>query len=279
MQKLFGVFESTDRPESFLNGNVLIRLKTEDHSMISMIKTEPQGIRRRVAIVLVSAFFLQQGIAADTQNPVDHQKQYEGLLTLASGSNPKAKHDLFIYVYEHSSSLRSHRREAMNMLIESAKLGYTDAQYNLGYMLMTGTWVDANDAEGVYWLTTAANKGHLSAQLWCGEWFLDRAYGSSGDMRAEYLSVAMDFLRYASDAERPDSGEVLEARRILGLALIRESVTDFEGWGLVQSAAMAGHAPAQESMAELVEMLNDAIGEGFDEARVLLDKYGGVESK
>lgn len=53
--------------------------------------------------------------------------------------------------------------EAMRLLMFSAEKGCCSAQYDLGHRLITGNGVQTNHAEGIAFITLAADKGHASS--------------------------------------------------------------------------------------------------------------------
>ena len=66
-----------------------------------------------------------------------------------------------------------------NPVLEArAKAGSLQAQYDLGERYLYGIHISVDTTNGIYWLTRAAEGGHLAAQLSLGDYFLttgDRA--------------------------------------------------------------------------------------------------------
>ncbi len=55
-------------------------------------------------------------------------------------------------------------KTAFNYILKAARLGLTEAQYNIGVMYSNGTGTKKSAKKALYWYRKSANQGHISAQ-------------------------------------------------------------------------------------------------------------------
>lgn len=179
------------------------------------------------------------------------QTQYEDLKAEALLGNAEDQLDAFLFVYQNASHFHDKLSEAFDFLVKSAEQGNIDGQYNLGYMLQTGTWIDKNEETALPWLLQAAERGHVRAQLWCGINFVNRFHESSNDADKDaYALNATHWLKRASD-----SG-IEQAKVLLATILINDEASREEGLNILKEAAAGGDKSAKEALDSMQELLD-----------------------
>ena len=123
-----------------------------------------------------------------------------------------------------------------------AEKGDADAAFNLGQAYRLGRGVPPSSASAKRWFESAANKGHVDAQVSLGLLLFD-----SGDRGA-----AMSWLRKAADKGEPRALLVVGTALFNGDGLPQDPV---RGYALVSRAAAQGLAPAQSTLAEMDKIM------------------------
>lgn len=126
--------------------------------------------------------------------------------------------------------------KAFDGLLKLAKDADPKAQYNIGYMYITGNGVQKDQMEGFYWMRKAAGRGNVPAQYTLGYMYFHGYWGAikdfskafswltlasdNGDARAMYLlsliymngsgveknnAKALELLNKAADQEEPNA--------------------------------------------------------------------------
>ncbi|MEX2257946.1 MAG: tetratricopeptide repeat protein [Woeseia sp.] len=200
--------------------------------------------------------------------------KYENLRDLARSGNAESKFDAFIFVYEHASDLQDQAKEAVSFLFESAVAGNLDAQYNLGYLLQTGRWIERDEEKALLWLLEAASRGHITAQVRCGIVYQKKYYEANSDLghngnlrRPELREEAENWFREVISNGRPEQPEVLVATESLGRLLVREKPESDEGWDLLKEAAQLGYEPAIGTLRALMPALRESASESYEPAK------------
>ena len=205
-------------------------------------------------------------VAAADETLVDDKQirmEFQKRIARANVGDANAKFAVFAHVWRYANRFETDDlREAADYLIAAAKDGHTEAQYNLGYMMFTGTWFDEDKKGAIPWLALAANDGYPSAQYWAGIAFRMEARQLTDEQEvANYHRAAIRWLRQAVEAGIDD------ARFYLGDALVYFPEHLNEGIQYLREAANDGHELAKEQLplalelAEQLEQLEDAARE------------------
>jgi len=193
-----------------------------------------------LAFVTLPASAGCQNGGLDTKSAEVH-REYEQLHRKAMSGAASEKLAAFLFVYENADALDTQAQEAVDFLTESAALGNTDAEYNLGYLLQTGTWVGADQDSAREFLLRAANDGHEVAQFWLGINYADRFFLESN---------AIEKRRYFSEAEvwfqRASAAGIDSATVRLGVLLLFDAEREAEGVSILEKAASNGSAAAAD---------------------------------
>ena len=123
-----------------------------------------------------------------------------------------------------------------------AEGGDADAQFNLGQAYRLGRGVPINLAAAKTWFERAANTGHLDAETTLGLLLFQNGEQSNG----------LKWLKKAAEQGEP------RALLVYGTALYNgDGVTQdrIDGYAYVAKAAAQGLAPAQQTLAELDQMM------------------------
>lgn len=179
---------------------------------------------------------------------VDIRACYSSLHQEASSGNTQAQFEAFIYVYEHGNELGDFASEAVGFLAEAAGKGHTEAQYNIGYMLLTGTWVDKDREQALIWLQLAANKANPRAQFLVGTDYYKQFLESDDPTdQGQKLEGAIKWLRMSAE-----SGYV-GAKSFLGSILVADPEHKEYAIRMLRDAANAGDQRAKDELQQLVE--------------------------
>ena len=119
-----------------------------------------------------------------------------------------------------------------------AEKGDADAAFNLGQAFRLGRGVPADSAQAKRWFETAANKGHVDAQVSLGLLLFD-----SGERGA-----AMSWLKKAADKGEPRALLVVGTALFNGDGIKQDRVL---GYAYVSRAAAQGLAPASSTLADM----------------------------
>src|SRR5678815_2613603 len=126
-----------------------------------------------------------------------------------------------------------------------ADKGNADAAFNLGQAYRLGRGVPADASQAKRWFETAANKGHLDAQVSLGLLLFD-----SGDR-----ATAMRWLKKAADKGEPRALLVVGTALFNGDGLPQDPIL---GYAYVSRAAAQGLAPAKSTLAEMDKIMTVA---------------------
>ena len=92
--------------------------------------------------------------------------------------------------YENGTGVEKDIAVAFTYYQTAAELGNLDAQFNLGFCLISGSCGTVDETAGFKWLLKAANAGHVSAKYYAGLCY-DRGMGVDKD-EAMALSLFID---------------------------------------------------------------------------------------
>lgn len=217
-------------------------------------------------VTLIACSTDSQPLADQSVKDAEIREEFIELKSTANDGTAEHKLDAFLFVYQNASILSEHAEVAFEYLVAAAEMGNVDAQYNLGYMLQSGTWIQKDEEAALPWLLLAAQNGKPNAQLWTGVNFLNKYYESSDeDLQQEYMLNATRWLRAASE-----SG-VLAADEFLVRALFINPETRSEGIDILKRAATAGNDSALETLRDLADFLEEMLVEGHPSAKDDLD--------
>jgi TPR repeat protein len=124
-----------------------------------------------------------------------------------------------------------------------AQKGDSDAAFNLGQAYRLGRGVPADSGQAKKWFETAANKGHVDAQVSLGLLLFD-----SGDR-----TTAMSWLKKAADKGEPRALLVVGTALFNGDGLKQDPIL---GYAFVSRAAAQGLAPAKTTLAEMDKIMS-----------------------
>jgi len=123
-----------------------------------------------------------------------------------------------------------------------AEKGDADAAFNLGQAYRLGRGVPADSGQAKKWFETAANKGHVDAEVSLGLLLFD-----NGDR-----PTAMRWLKKAADQGEPRALLVVGTALFNGDGLKQDPTL---GYAFVSRAAAQGLAPAKTTLAEMDKIL------------------------
>lgn len=173
---------------------------------------------------------------------------YEQLRDAANTGGDDAKLDAFIFVYEHGVVLQDHVDEALKFLLDSAVAGNSEAQYNLGFLMQTGTWLDKDVDAALPWLSMAASAGIVRAEFLLVTNHYTRYLtlkSTDGQLAQEHFDQSLIWLG------RADTSGYLDATSMLARILLGMDSNSERGLELLRKAASAGDELAIEKLALL----------------------------
>jgi len=156
------------------------------------------------------------------------------------------------------------QQESLNSLLEKAKRGDPEVQFNLGHMYNTGRGVAQDYAEAVRWFRKAADQGHTDAQVNLGHMYYT-GQGVTGNH-----DEAARWSRKAADQGNADAQVLLGAMYYTGEG-VAQDYTEAYMW-LNFAASRAGgsqqsrYADERDRLAKL--MIAEQIAEAQRRARV-----------
>ena len=229
--------------------------------------------------ILFTVFLLVSQLAACSDKVADevpaHSRtnDYGTLESTAAQGDASDKFALFVHVYEGLPETYSHVDVAVRYLEEAAMGGHSNAQFNLGYLLVNGELVERDEETGVLWLQKAAEGGVRRANLWLGIAYFER-YNRQKDSSPSLASDSFGRLEYWL---RPVIGREndylsLAAQETLGRAYLRQSVFNEDGWSHLFDAATKGFAPAENSLRQMRVILQAELDGGFEEVEPLISR-------
>lgn len=202
--------------------------------------------------------------------------QYEILRQLALAGDAKYRYGLFTFADEHRSEIPDLYEDAFQFLIQSAREGYVESEYLLGYMTLTGDSKELSVEEGVNLLQSASSKGHGRARYWLAEYYMSRWYGrafssatgvpSGPKYSDDDFCLAKKLFESLILEEKDEPDLVLAGKLRLGTLLLAHSMDDDKGWELLFELASAGYQPARERLKKMRGMLARGAEKGFDDA-------------
>ena len=178
----------------------------------------------------------------------------------------------FTFANENARILEDFMPEAVQFLVDAANSGHADAQYNLGYLVESGRWLEKNEEYALDLYERAARQGQPNAELRVGlARFRSYFSETDGQLKSRLLAEAECWLRKTIDSDRllPSSSTVVDAKGWLGQVLLVRAPDDAEGLKLLQEAAIAGNQTAIESLNDFYVITKEEAQASDADARVI----------
>lgn len=152
------------------------------------------------AKLVIALFYLDD---KDTTTPYRPKEAFEMLNNLTKNSTQSGEVHYWIAVcYEEGVSgvVESDLSKAFEHYMISAKLKYSDSQFQVGHMLSKGLGVKEDRLAAFEWLQAAAKQNHAKALYYVGIYY----YNGSGTI-ARNLDLARDYFKRAAELGVTDS--------------------------------------------------------------------------
>lgn len=251
----------------------IVRLVTTDNAMISIL---------RFLFLITCIAPLESKIWASESGDGDVRVRYEILRQLATSGDAVYQYGLFAFVDDHKSEIPDRYDEAFQFLVKSAKEGYVESEYLLGYMTLTGEADELSVEEGLDLLRSASQKGHGRSRYWLAEYYMSLWFGREFSAATEapdgpkyadkHFNSAKSLYESLIQEETDEPDLVRSAQLRLSTLLLANSIDDETGWKLLFDLADSGYSPARERLERLRAMLVKGVNEGFGEASELLSR-------
>lgn len=189
------------------------------------------------------------------------EDRYAELRQAAIVGDADDKLEAFFYVYEHLSELKSTAPEALQFLADAAARGNAEAQYNLGFLMQTGTLVKQDEERALPLLLLAAQQDYVPAQVWAGLNFLSRYFDAPEEERQLYFKNSERWLLQVRSNSTSEEIEWLVATEALGRLYLGEDCTRDEGVQMLEQASTGGYKPATKTLdqfGDLIEKWNNS---------------------
>lgn len=213
----------------------------------------PEGVFDEVTIEAVQAFRFQVDFNADVAPyPINvsqliqfdlrlkdkpsvakmYQQRLDELKQLAEDGHPTAQ-----YYYALAASSRSMIKDHVNLddvsvnewLLKAAQNGNADAQYQLGYNILTGKGCQVEKQKGINWIVYAAQQGHAKAARQAYQQLTQNKQLKASDKPPQYWlkqaadhgdpEAQLDYAQYLSQAPESTQAEVKTIEKYLDLYL------------------------------------------------------------
>lgn len=218
---------------------------------------------------LESAISMQENSPSDA----DIKKSYDELLCLAKAGDIEAKHEVFLTFYRSYPLLEGKAEEAFGYLVEAARQGLTDAQYNMGYLYSEGELVKEDKKFATEWLTLASNNGSTDASYILGVNYTlfarEEREASNTDNEQKFQEMSIHFLEIAVN-----SGH-LKATSMLGVKLLataRDQLAIDRAITLLKKAALEGDCDSMLHLGDAYEVMSLNLNDG-EMKKVSIDWY------
>lgn len=207
---------------------------------------------------LETAIVLQKNDPSDA----DIKKSYDALLCLAQKGESEAKHELFLTFYGSYPVLAEKGEEAFSFLVEAARSGDVDAQYNMGYLYYEGELVEKDEELAMEWLTFASDNGSAEAAYLLGNQYTLLAKAEHDqenfDEKKKLYNQSIHYLDLAVK-----KGHV-QATSMLGVTLLAtgDSETKIQrGLSLLKEAAAQGDIDSMLYLGDAYEAMSEALND------------------
>ncbi len=214
----------------------------------------------------------------DVQAP-DSALEYRILKELAQTGDARPKFQAFQHVYSRPELYEEYLEEAIDFLIDAARLGDIEAQYVIGYMQLRGELVNQDVRSALEWLRSAGEGGHHSASFWIG-YHYSRAFieAPEGDNAISNFGAAEEWLQRTIQANNADQELAYEAALRLGRMYIAKSSRDERGWKILVDLAKVGYQPAINTIERMKKFYLQLEASGEPKASELLMLIDRLES-
>lgn len=215
----------------------------------------------KILLFLIVIIFGQSvaGMLLDDRENSEPAGQHKCSVELMGSSSAKDKYALFQRIFQNADSTREEKTAALKYLGEAAEAGLSEAQFELGVVILNGKWL-ANDLNrAIGWFMAAAEQDHAVAQMTVGGLLYEVAIDEhDSDTRTLLMENSVYWLQLAVKRNDLSADDHLLAKTYLGRSLTYLSPTDLNGWQILKSAACAGSPDAQvivDSSMEVAEKL------------------------
>lgn len=210
----------------------------------------------------------------------DVRVRYEILRQLATSGDAVYQYGLFAFVDDHKTELPDLYDEAFQFLVKSAKEGYVESEYLLGYMTLKGEADELSVEEGLDLLRSASQKRHGRSRYWLAEYYQSLWFGREfsaatghpdGPKYADKHFHSAKSLYESVIREEQDEPDLVRLAQLrLSTLLLANSLDDETGWKQLFDLADSGYSPAREQLERLRAMLVKAENEGLSAAATYL---------
>lgn len=201
--------------------------------------------------------------------------EYEVYKDALKTGEPFLKRDLFLHVYNNRPYLDAELDFAVGQLEESAEEGYVPSQYTLGELLINGQVLEKDVGRGRNWLARAAEGGSGRAAFLIGRSYASEYYSMpnhrASDRRSTFESAEF-WLTQADSFRAREPAVATAADVVLGRLYVSRSVSDENGWLLLERALDAGSMEAKQTLQALEDVLQDAVDDGHSSAATPLER-------
>lgn len=207
---------------------------------------------------LDTAISLQKNDPSDA----DIKKSYDALLCLAQKGESEAKHEVFLTFYRSYPVLAEKGEEAFSFLVEAARSGIVDAQYNMGYLYSEGELVEKDEELAMEWLTFGSDNGSADAAYLLGNKYtlLAKAEHDQENFDEE-KKLHNQSIHYLDLAVK--KGHV-QATSMLGVKLLAtgDSETKIQrGISLLKEAAAQGDVDSMLHLGDAYETMSETLND------------------
>ncbi|KAG2209957.1 hypothetical protein INT47_003392 [Mucor saturninus] len=152
------------------------------------------------AKLMIALFYLDE---KDTTTPYRPKEAFDMLINLTKNTTQSGEVHYWIAVcYEEgvSTVVKPNLSKSFEHYMISAKLNYSDSQFQVGHMLCKGLGVQEDRLAAFDWLHAASKQNHASALYYVGIYY----YNGSGTI-ARNLDLARDYFRRAAELGNTES--------------------------------------------------------------------------
>lgn len=160
----------------------------------------------RTAKLMIALFHLDE---KDTTTPYKPKEAFDMLLSLTQDDSPSTQaqtgeaHYWLAVCYEEGVSgvVKPNLSKSFDHYLVSAKLGYSNSQFQVGHMLCKGLGVKEDRLAAFDWLQAAAKQNHANALYYVGIYY----YNGSGPSIARNLDLARDYFKQSAELGNAES--------------------------------------------------------------------------
>jgi TPR repeat protein len=155
----------------------------------------------RTSKLMIALFYLDE---KDTTTPYKPKEAFDMLISLTQEATAQSGevHYWIAVCYEEGVSgvVKSNLSKSFDHYLTSAKLGYSNSQFQVGHMLCKGLGVKEDRLAAFDWLQAAAKQKHANALYYVGIYY----YNGSGSI-ARNLDYARDYFKQSAELGNVES--------------------------------------------------------------------------